>query len=664
MNRIYTILLLVFLVPFSVEAQKIVPNPDDLYSDATEFIISGDYNEALYIFLSLHDKGYKTANICYKIGECYLNIAGAKTKALPWLEKAIQNHSDRYKGTSLQEEYAPSKALLYMGIACRLNYDFDRAIRYFNDYLNTLDDTDADNRKLVEYHIERCLNARELIASPALFNTDTLPDVINTVYSNFNPLVSTGENKLFYMNQLKFYDAVMLAGKINGTWNEPDNLTPKIQSDGDHYLTGLSADGTTLLLTAYDPYKSGEIYITRQTGEEWTALQKVEGNVNTVFNETHASLSPDGKTLYFTSDRKGGYGGLDIYISTADADGKWQEPRNLGPLINTAYNEESPFVSSDGSKLYFSSQGHYNMGGYDVFVSSKDTHGKWLSPVNIGYPLNTTDDDMFYFPLDSGYVAYQSRFEGSSTQQDIVRLLVKAFGKPIRFLVGGKMDVIADSGFQAENISVSFLSKPRMDTLASVRLNPDGSFSQKVASGSYLVNFSDHSNILLSKNLSIPDNFPGNRLVLSDKISVPRLEKKCDTLYISDIRFGFDQSKPDKNSLSQLDSLIYVMSRYPQCNLEIIGYTDAIGGDAYNLKLSKNRAGNIKDYMLTRIASQRIMVNGYGESNAVAPNNHADGSDFPEARQFNRRAELILLNLPDSVCITKLIDIPSELRLR
>jgi outer membrane protein OmpA-like peptidoglycan-associated protein len=345
------------------------------------------------------------------------------------------------------------------------------------------------------------------------------------------------------------------------------------------------------------------------------------------------------------------------------ADGKWQEPQNLGPLINTPYNEESPFVSSDGSKLYFSSQGHYNMGGYDVFVSSGDARGKWLSPVNVGYPLNTTDDDVFYFPLDSGNIAYQARFDGSS-QQDIIRFTVKAFGKPVRFTVSGKMDIMADPGYNAENISVSFLNKSRMDTLSSARLNSDGSFSQKVASGSYLVNFSDPSKVLLSKSLSIPDNFPGNSLVLSDKITVPGVEKKCDTVFISDVRFGFDRSKPDENSLAMIDTLISVMSRYPQCNLEINGYTDAIGDETYNLKLSKNRAGNIKNYMQARIASQRITVNGYGENDAVAPNNHADGSDFPEARQFNRRAELIILNLPDSVCITKVIDIPAELRRR
>ena len=323
--------------------------------------------------ISLQERGLHSPNISYKIGECYLNIQGQKTKAIPYLKEATQKISRTYTGKSLQEEYAPLKALLYLGIAYRLNNDFDNALLFFNKYLQSLDDVEMENRRLAEYHIERCSNARELMAPRLNFTSDTLPKEINTAASNFNPLVTSDEKGYcIIMNQLKFYDAVMHAVKVDTVWMSPENLTPLIKSDGDHYVTGMSADGTRLLLTSYDPYRSGELFTTEFKNGTWSEMQKLNGNINTLFNETHASLSPDGQTLYFTSDRKGGYGGLDIYRSVKNGTGDWDNPINLGPLINTPYNEESPFVSSDGKRLFFSSQGHYNMGGYDVFSSFLD----------------------------------------------------------------------------------------------------------------------------------------------------------------------------------------------------------------------------------------------------------------------------------------------------
>ncbi|MBG0859278.1 MAG: PD40 domain-containing protein, partial [Bacteroidales bacterium] len=489
--KVFTVLILTAYLP--VSGQKIVPSPDDLYSDALEYIFAGEYNEALYVLKSLEDKGYTTANMNYKIGECYLNIPGQKTNALPYLKDAAQKISVNYSGNTLQEEFAPMKSLLYLGIAYRLNDDLDNALASFNAFINSVDDVDIDNRKLAEYHIERCNNARELIAAPAKFSSDTLPDVINSMVSNFNPLVTPDEKVLYYMNQLKFYDAVMRTVKNDTLWQNPENLTPEIKSDGDHYITGMSADGTRLFLTSYDPYRSGEIYTTEFKEGKWSELTRLNNGINTLFNETHATLSPDGKYLYLTSDRKGGFGGLDIYRSAVKPSGEWDVPVNLGPLINSPYNEESPFVSSDSRKLFFSSQGHYNMGGYDVFVSSLDSSGNWLPPVNIGYPLNTTDDDLFFFPIGSGHIAYQSCFTAATAHQDILRYTISSFGNPARFTINGKVNLQSDPDYNPEKISIAFVDRSTNDTLAVQQLQHDGSFSQKLPGGMYCVNFSDET---------------------------------------------------------------------------------------------------------------------------------------------------------------------------
>ncbi len=237
------ILFLVILYPGSILCQKIVPTPQDLFSEANEYILAGDYQEALPVFLNLEAKGYSGAGISYKIGECYLNGKGLKTRAIPYLKEASQNVSDSYAGSSPEEAVAPAKTLLYLGIAYRLNYDFDKAIASFNDYLHAIGPNDSAGRSLAKFHIDRCGNARELMAAPARFICDTLPDNINTDGSKFNPVITGDEKQIFYMDQLKFYDAVMHSTRSDSSWLDPENLTPAVHSDGDHLVTGISADG-------------------------------------------------------------------------------------------------------------------------------------------------------------------------------------------------------------------------------------------------------------------------------------------------------------------------------------------------------------------------------------------------------------------------------------
>ena len=664
MNKLIAVIFLLLTASFQGSGQKIVPSPADLYADVLEYMYAGDYTEALPVLLALQEKGFSTANISYKIGECYLNIQGQKTKAIPYLKEAAQKISKNHSDSLLEQEYAPVKALLYLGIAYRLNNDFNKATDCFNDFLQTVDDVDKDNRALAEYHIERCKYARELMASPAKFTVDTLPDILNSQVSNFNPLVTSDEKVLYYMNQLKFYDAVMHAVKTDTLWQVPENLTPEIKSDGDHYLTGMSADGTRLYLTSYDPYNSGEIYTASFEDGHWSELRRLNGHINTRFNETHASPSPDGRYLYFTSDRQGGFGGLDIYRTLLSPAGDWGPPENLGPLVNSPYNEESPFVSSDSRKLFFSSQGHYNMGGYDIFASSLDGDGNWLPPVNIGYPLNTTDDDLFFFPLGTGNIAYQSHYSPSLAGQDILRYEISSFGNPARFAIIGKVNLQAEAGYDPRNISVTFTNNNANDTLAVKSLQPDGSFRQKLPGGAYRLDFSNETGSLLSKDLVIPDYFPHNELLLQADITV-HTRATADSFLLKDIRFAFDRSKLDEKYQLFLDEILQMMVKYPGLILQINGYADSRGRESYNMKLSLLRARAVEDYLKPRVtAKERISVNAFGEKTPVAINFNDDGTDNAEGRSFNRRVELVLTNAPPELIIKKYTDVPENLLIK
>jgi outer membrane protein OmpA-like peptidoglycan-associated protein/tetratricopeptide (TPR) repeat protein len=642
---------------------QIVPGPEDLYLEASEYMLAGEYQEALSVLLNLREKGFYGANISYRIGECYLNLKGQKTKAIPHLKEAVQKISGTYSGDSLPENAAPVKSILFLGIAYRINNDFSNALSSFGAYIEALDISDVNNRSLAQYHIERCLNALELIAAPARIRCDTLPDMINSAFSNYNPLVSADEKQLFFMDQLKFYDAVMNSNKLDTAWQKPENLTPRVKSDGDHVLTGLSIDGKSLLLNAYDPYMSGDIYLAEYINRQWSGMSKLNENINTRFNETHASFSPDGKYLYFTSDRKGGFGGLDIYRSSRDNQGNWDAAENLGPLVNSPYNEESPFLTGDGKTLFFSSQGHYNMGGYDIFMSGQDGRG-WLPPVNVGFPLNTTDDDLFFFPLGSGRTAYVASILPGSAQQDIVRYTIFSFGHPSRFMVTGKVNQQTDPDQKPESLTVAFVDNETRDTISIRKISLEGSYAQKLPAGSYTLVFSGKDTVYLCKKLDIPAYFPQEELVLNTDLTIHRRETR-DTFAVEDILFEFDKSSLSIFSQQYLDKVIELMSAYSGLHLCVNGYADACGKETYNMKLSLLRANVVAAYLnRNNSLSGRISVKAYGEKKPVARNQSPNGHDNPLGRKYNRRVELEFDNFPENININKLNSIPVDLRIK
>jgi hypothetical protein len=199
------------------------------------------------------------------------------------------------------------------------------------------------------------------------------------------------------------------------------NINTQIISDGDLYPTSISFDGNELYLVKRTEGNT-DIYVSCLVDRIWTEATKMNKKINSPFNETHASISEDGKLLYFASDKPRGIGGLDIYVSKKDAKNQWGKAKNLGKIINTKFDEDTPFITNNGKRLFFSSQGHYNMGGFDIFYSEKDNK-KWQIPVNIGYPINNTGDNLFFMPLKGGEIAYISKFiDNENDNKEIYKL--------------------------------------------------------------------------------------------------------------------------------------------------------------------------------------------------------------------------------------------------
>ncbi|MEA3317976.1 MAG: hypothetical protein U9R54_08465, partial [Bacteroidota bacterium] len=441
MRKIILLIASVFFFQATLSAQDNV-DLKEIFLDAEYYILYQDYMEALPLYKKLVTNNHTNAYISYRIGECYLNIAGQKHKSIPYLLEAEKNMSLKIKEGSFKETFAPLKTLFLLGKAYQINNELEKAIKIYNKFKESLEVDDIYNIDYVDQQIQSCKNAMELMKSPIQYKKTNLGGTINNNFTNIRPVLSSNENIIIYTSKLKFYDAIFYSKKENNKWSAPINLTPYLETDGYLYSTSLSSDGTMLFLFKDDQY-NGDIYVSNFDGEKWNKATKLGKNINSKAWETHASISADKNTLYFTSNRRGGYGGLDIYKSEYDfAKKEWSEPTNLGAEINTPYNEETPYISNDGKTIYFSSQGHYTMGGFDIFSANLLENNTWSSPINIGYPINTTDDDLFFLPIKNGNFAYISEYSKDGYgQKDIYKLELFSADHPKDIKIEGKISL-------------------------------------------------------------------------------------------------------------------------------------------------------------------------------------------------------------------------------
>lgn len=411
----------IIVISLAIRAQTL-SNPQDTFLDAEYFFMRESYADALPLYLSLYDMFPDNYNLAFRIGACYLNTPGKKNLSVGYLETATKSMSASHREGTLNQKASPYEALYDLGRAYRINYRFEKAIEAYERYFETLLPDDTENINFISNEIRVCKNAREIMSRPVSFTEENLGSPFNTENKDFNPVISADGKSFAYMVKMKFYDAIMFSRLSNGKWSMPVNIIPELQSDGNHYISCLSADGKLLLLSRHENDNS-DIYISTYDGKRWNKAVRLNRNINTRYWESHAFISEDGTKLIFASDRPGGFGGLDLYISHKQG-GDWGPPVNLGPEINTGFNEDRPFLVNKGKTLFFSSQGHDNMGGYDIFRSGLQPNNLWSKPQNIGYPVNNPDDNFFFMPVDngsSGYYSIYKEFTGSGGE-DIYKI--------------------------------------------------------------------------------------------------------------------------------------------------------------------------------------------------------------------------------------------------
>ncbi len=632
-------------------------------------IDEGNFDEAIQLGAALLKDQPDNPELNFKLGYSYLMTALRKPKSIPYLEKAVNLMSSQSKkpnGLFFESKF-------YLGKAYHYNYEFKKAINLFNRLLET-----TKNKELtaaINREIDQCKVGIKLMREPVKMQINNLGENINSEYSDHSPVVSADESVMIFTSRRKRYEGEQLEedGQYNediyisynegNSWQKAKGISMNINTDAHEATISISPDGSQLFI--YGSEDAGTILVSYLTGDQWSVPMPLGPNINTKYRETHASMSADGKYLYFTSDRPGGYGGLDIYVSEKQEDGTWGPATNLGPGINTEFDEEGPFIHPDGISLYFSSKGHETMGGFDIFQSKKNEFGTWTLPENMGYPINTIDDDVFITLTPDGKRSYFSSYreDGFGSTDIYMMALPEAEEKPVTVVKGKVVTCAKQSNdveitvYDSENDDLLGLYKPNSRTGKYLFILPRGRNYYAI----YEVNgeekhqeeffISDNAEFqVIYKTISLIKGTPCEELAQNNNQNPDKnqdlyalWEQEKGVTVVENVIFRVNSSQYESFK-SNLNKLADYLKNNPDTKIQIIGYSDTQGPEAYNLKLSKKRAKVVADYLLNKgVNEAQISYRGDGFKTQVSINKYKDGSYVWESLPYNRRVEFEIL---------------------
>ena len=390
-------MLTLLLILLQSAAGQLSKEYKDKFLEADFNFLTQDYTKALNQYENLLVVDPYNGNLNYMCGLCCTKIPGKDLAAIKFFKEAICNIDPGYKGGSYKETHAPPVAYLLLANSYHRSERFDDALQYYRFYRDSTGLSKLSEIEFVNHQMKSCEMASVMVRNPLTVKLENILDAKDQNYSRCHPLISGNDSTIVFLEFNESTRQILMVSRKKDEWTQARIINIELGVSADFYPTALSFDGSELYLVHKDIFNS-DIYVSKYENNRWKKAVPLGRNVNSRYNETHASISSDGLTLFFTSNRKGGHGGLDIYRSSKNPDGSWNEAENLGATINTIYNEETPFLSRKDTKLYFSSEGHKTMGGYDIFFAEIKETGKWTEPENLGYPINSVSDDLFYNP--------------------------------------------------------------------------------------------------------------------------------------------------------------------------------------------------------------------------------------------------------------------------
>lgn len=657
------------------------------------FYNNRDFVDALAYFKEEHKKDTGNAEIDYWLAKCYEETS-EKEKVLLYYVKSYNRNPKAF-----------ADILYEIGHANQVNYKFDEAEKYFKLYKKELKEEMAKSigstlmkeQMKVAKRLNECENGKVIYANYFKHKIKNIGGVVNTLYPEYTPVISSDNKTLMFTSRrpggqsdkkdkdnLFFEDVWMSVHDANGNWSKPVNLGIPVNSEGHDACIGLSPNGKELFM--YISINGGDIYVSQFVNGAWTKPNDEIQILNSKGKEPSVTISANGKTIFFSSDKPGGYGGLDIYRIDMGKDGKWSEPMNLGSVINSEYDEDSPFLATDGKKLYFSSNGHNNMGGYDIFSSKYDTKTKnWSKPVNLGYPINSPNDDIYFvitgnqktayyasakkngfgdkdiyeIDLDTAYMAHPLYVVPMGLKAPANYLTIKP-GHP-DFMAEKDSDVPKEVFEEMKLASVatntSLYTGVIMDektneplecviTVKKINLidppkqyqtDKEGNFEIPLSHGfKYAIDVEKDGFMFASNNIDLTKPEKPKQLI---KESIPlKKPEKGLKLVMKNIVYEVGNASLKPESFVEVDILYDFLVKNPTVKIEISGHTDNIGSPQVNKELSLGRARAIYKLLVKKgIDGERIKFVGYGSERPIAANN------TPEGRSKNRRTEFEII---------------------
>ncbi len=631
----------------------------------------GSFREAREHYLEAYKYNPVNAELNYMIGKCYL-FTDNKFESIKYIKKAFQLKPD-----------VNFDIRLLLGMAYHQVNEFDNAIEEYNLFLKGLSPKLLERyREKVNMLIRQCKHGRDIVLEPKRVVINNLGEGVNSVYDEYSVAMDADETEMYFTSRRqltekskrsviddKFYEDIYHSTLNNGKWTMAERISSKLigKKNNTHMaVVGLSPDKTKLYI-----YKGGEnngdIYVSEYKAEKlkWTTPKPIK-KFNSRHRETSICISSDESRLYFiSSNEKDSYGGTDFYFSEKNLKGKWNKPQNIGNTINTFYDEVGVSLSDNDSVLFFSSMGHNSIGGFDVFRSELQDVNLWSKPENLGYPVNTPSDDVFYFETEADKIAYySSNRESGIGGLDIYKLIylgsekqmaMGTFRSPfsglapasIYFSPSALLDIdtrltmrgfLTDSENKDPIVGKVELIDQESDEIVAIAISDStGNYEIKVPQAKqYGIDINAKGYLMYLDVIDLSQESYEEVVIRNFELDRVEIGAK---MILKNIYFETGKSELKEESYQTLNSVVKLMQNNPTLVLEISGHTDNVGSKRYNENLSRARAKACVDYLIGQgITENRLQFKGYGFQFSIFPNDNA------ENRAKNRRVEFKIIS--------------------
>ncbi len=621
------------------------------------FYFEEDYDKASAMYEALSKKYPQNSNILAKLGISYLNMDGKQSDALRTLEKASSNVAKNDEEFLEYGQKAPVDTWFYLAKAYHINDSLNRAIELYTKIRKNLGSA-VFRTDYVDKQIKACQYAIEMKKNVVRMASEIFIPWLKDFPGASFPVLSQNDSVFIFTLKEKDRNHIYCSFNNSG-WEKPVDITNQLGGYGNICSNSMTARGDVMIVYM-DDGTDGNLFISSRKGQTWSRVKKLNKNIDSKYWEAFGFITPDGKHLYFSSNRSGGYGDLDIWVSDINEDNNWGTAVNLGNTINTSFNENYPSFNQTSGVLIFSSEGHSGMGGYDIFSSIKKNR-TWTVPIGFPYPVNSTSNELNFIedPGHKGLIA--SIVDKQTNVRNIYRIQTsdKAADK---IIANGSVGLQDGMNLIPDLAEVKLSSSDTLQKNEKIIINEKGDFKFNSKPGEYLLQVRYPGYKTDSIHLIIPEAFSGRSISVSSSM-IPDKVYSGDFLSIKNILFDFDSDSLNTKALYELGKVISILNNYPELKIEVRGYTDIKGTTDYNFRLAQRRTRAVIDYFISNgISASRFTEKAIGASDFVAINSNPDGTDNPEGRQYNRRVSLGIINPQTGISIIQESYTPAGLR--